>query len=78
MLFILSICCVVVTSRILKGYFQSLFASGFSEGKSKFWGRHTELDVIDIGLDDPNITRAGESHVSLVAEHCRLWEEYVP
>ena len=34
------------------------------------------MDMIDIVLDDPNITRAGESHgfhLGLVAEYCRLW-----
>ncbi|KZT67680.1 hypothetical protein DAEQUDRAFT_672979 [Daedalea quercina L-15889] len=49
---------------IQAGYFQSLFTAGFSESKSKLWGRHTELDVIDIVLDDPNITRAGEACIA--------------
>ena len=65
MCFTSRICYPVLTYAIPQEYFQSLFTLGFSESKSKLWGRHTEVDVIDIGLDDPNITRAGESPVSV-------------
>ncbi|KAH9836612.1 uncharacterized protein C8Q71DRAFT_50224 [Rhodofomes roseus] len=57
---------------IQAGYFQSLFTAGFAESKSKLWGRHSELDVIEIVLDDPNITRAGESHVMILVSSAGL------
>ncbi|KAI0719102.1 hypothetical protein C8T65DRAFT_61104 [Cerioporus squamosus] len=46
---------------IQAGFFQSLFTSGFSESTSKFSSHRGGPDYIDIVLDDPNITRAGES-----------------
>ncbi|RPD81559.1 hypothetical protein L226DRAFT_450178 [Lentinus tigrinus ALCF2SS1-7] len=45
---------------IQAGFFQSLFTSGFSESTSKFSSHRVGPDYIDVVLDDPNITRAGE------------------
>ncbi|KAH9920275.1 uncharacterized protein B0H18DRAFT_607131 [Fomitopsis serialis] len=50
----------------------SLFTAGFAESKSKLWGRHFELDVIDIVFDDPNITRAGESRAPVLVSSVGL------
>ncbi|THG99420.1 hypothetical protein EW026_g2927 [Hermanssonia centrifuga] len=43
---------------IQAGFFQSLFTAGFSESRIKPGGHRLEPDVIDIVLEDPNITRA--------------------
>ena len=48
-------------NALVQGFFQSLFTSGFSESTSKFSSHRIGPDYIDIVLDDPNITRAGES-----------------
>ena len=48
-------------NALVQGFFQSLFTSGFSESTSKYSSHRIGPDYIDIVLDDPNITRAGES-----------------
>ncbi len=48
-----------------QGFFQSLFTAGFSESRIKPGGHRLEPDVIDIVLEDPNITRAGAHAFSL-------------
>ncbi|KIP01237.1 hypothetical protein PHLGIDRAFT_113180 [Phlebiopsis gigantea 11061_1 CR5-6] len=43
---------------IQAGFFQSLFTSGFAESKVKLTSHRLGPDVVDIVLEDPNITRA--------------------
>lgn len=43
---------------IQAGFFQSLFTSGFAESTVKFTSHRLGPDVVDIVLEDPNITRA--------------------
>ncbi|TFK88520.1 hypothetical protein K466DRAFT_488780 [Polyporus arcularius HHB13444] len=45
---------------IQAGFFQSLFTSGFSESASQYSSHRVGPNHIEIVLDDPNITRAGE------------------